>query len=224
LRFYSIQKLYNDIVLSNWWQIIEMRSSRFGQVFFVYSRTPGPQVDSVGILVLGIGPLVLRILMRPLLPTRSNVLFRFLWWQRVGEGYVVMMFILLQGLDGEGVKVDLATKLVRFRMGKERLHTWTSPSGPMKGADLEPIRALRALASACDTRSRTGAASLAGSFARGFDRGAATTEPASEDRESSWNVVGFMFRRDILSCSSKTQRSLLRLIKIWTRRSLAQRK
>jgi hypothetical protein len=144
--------------------------------------------------------------MRPLLPIRSIVLFRLLWWRRVGEGDVVVMFILLQGLDGEGVKVDLI-KLIRFHMGEERRQTWTSPSGPIKGADLEPMRALRALASACDTRSRTGAASLARSFARGFDRGAATTEPASEDRESSWNVVGFMFRRDILSCSRETQRS-----------------
>jgi hypothetical protein len=66
---------------------------------------------------------------------------------------------------------------------------------------LEPMRALRAFASACETRSRTGAASLEGSFARGFDRGTATMEPASEDRELSWNVVGFMFQRDIRCCS-----------------------
>jgi hypothetical protein len=54
--------------------------------------------------------------MRPLLPIRSIVLFRLLWWRRVGEGDVVVMFILLQGLDGEGVKVDLI-KLIRFHMG-----------------------------------------------------------------------------------------------------------
>ena len=45
-----------------------------------------------------------------------------------------------------------------------------------------------------------GKISLAGSLMeRGFEReGAVTTDPASEERESSWNVVGLMLRRDIL--------------------------
>jgi hypothetical protein len=119
LRFYSIQKLYNDIILSSRWQIIEMRSSRFSQISFVYSRPPDPQVDPVGILVLGIGFLILRVLMWPLPPTRPSILFRFLRWQRIGEGDIVVMLILLQGLDGEGVKVDLATTLIHFHTEKE---------------------------------------------------------------------------------------------------------
>jgi hypothetical protein len=47
--------------------------------------------------------------------------------------------------------------------------------------------------------SRRGASSLDGSLiVRGLERGgAAITEPASEERESSWKVVGLMFRRDI---------------------------
>ena len=53
--------------------------------------------------------------------------------------------------------------------------------------------------SAATRLSRRGARSLDGSLiVRGLERaGAAITEPASEERESSWKVVGLMFRRDI---------------------------
>jgi len=55
-------------------------------------------------------------------------------------------------------------------------------------------------ASAARRLSRKGPRSLDGSLiVRGLERvGAAITEPASEERESSWKVVGLMFRRDIL--------------------------
>jgi hypothetical protein len=56
--------------------------------------------------------------MQPLPPTRPSVLFRFLWWQRVGEGDVVVMLILLQGLDRQGIKVNLAMTLVHFTRTK----------------------------------------------------------------------------------------------------------
>jgi hypothetical protein len=53
--------------------------------------------------------------------------------------------------------------------------------------------------SAATRLSRRGARSLDESLiVRGLERaGAAITEPASEERESSWKVVGLMFRRDI---------------------------
>jgi hypothetical protein len=60
--------------------------------------------------------------------------------------------------------------------------------------------------------SRRASRSFAGSLmVRGLERdGAAATDPASEDRESSWNVVGLMFRLDI-AYSSKPP--LLTLVK-----------
>jgi hypothetical protein len=63
--------------------------------------------------------------------------------------------------------------------------------------------------------SRNARRSFAGSlFVRVFERdgSALTTEPASEERESSWNVVGLMFLRDIESGRSaeiKTAISIL---------------
>ena len=64
--------------------------------------------------------------------------------------------------------------------------------------------------SAATRLSRGGTRSLDGSLiVRGLERaGAAITEPASEERESSWKVVGLMFRRDIFVRSTEWSSSL----------------
>jgi len=81
-----------------------------------------------------------------------------------------------------------------------RQSTWISPSGPRGGSFAAEVGIPLRGASATVRLSRwLGGRSLDGSLiVRGLERvGAAMTEPASEERESSWKVVGLMFLRDI---------------------------
>ena len=80
-------------------------------------------------------------------------------------------------------------------MGETRI----SPSGPNGGSFAAEVGIPLRGPSAAARLSRWGGESLDGSLiVRGLERaGAAMTDPASEERESSWKVVGLMFLRDI---------------------------
>jgi hypothetical protein len=108
-----------------------------------------------------------------------------------------MVFIFLQRFDWQRVEVDLRS--ISAVAKEEGLYTCISPSGPM-GGGLTNVGGMP-LSSRGSTRcSRNARRSLAGSLTvRVLALGGAafTTEPASEDLESSWNVVGLIFRRDI---------------------------